>query len=909
MINFDTSLLSSFYQAKATGSAQSGAAGAGSLVKKAAPTAPWSSLSKAPKVDELVKSALSGRNFINEQAAQLDVKGASEDYRKLFALHQGLATLEQLTRQADDKKTSPGDARRIEAAFSRGLKEVSAYIDDSRFESLRLTHGEAVERARSAVGVPKARSVYVTPPLARGSASDEVEAFLGDVRFSMTATGPGKPDTTVNFDLSEMGQLPRSFDEVVKYMNGKLLAAGVYTRVAVERIPGEDRSATLNGRTVTLARAVDSFALKLQLDSTENISFAAPAYSPAVYLAQTSGDPDPDRKPATDDAVLSRELVKFETGSVSDALRRPDDASWVEGRVFASGLPDNVSAVTSMATGADGAVYMVASLRGEVEGQTIKGLGDAALMKFDSAGKLMFTRTLGAALDASGIGLAVAADGRIAVTGSVTGALVRGDLGADGAKPDSFVSVFDAQGQEVWTQRPGAAGEDEATGVAFSEDGGLLVLGRVKGGIAGQSASGGWDNYLRRYDATGRLLATTQFGGTGDDKPAGLLVSGSLVIVASAEAGIARLRSFDLAGSGLSLSGARDLGALGGGSIAGLGLDGTDVVLAGSASGALLPGAVTRANSGGLDLFGLRVSASLGDTGRDAVAYFGGQADDRAASMTVAGGKVWVSGSTRGDISGLPTRGTVDGVVVALDVGQGTVDYSQRFTSRDGYVAPGPLAVHMTGASILDRLGLPLGQVDYVDSQRITAATAARAGDTFQIRVRAGSSPVTITIEEKDTLETLAAKVRKAGGFSLRVDLVTDGDTRRLQIRPANDRSTVQILGGAGGRDALEALGLQEGYIRATRRTEDGATVPADGRGPIYALKMARDLRISGKGDIKTTLDELSLAMSTIRSAYRRMQGEGDPKSASAKPAGEVPAYLRAQVANYQAGLDRLTGG
>src|SRR5690606_41127337 len=65
------------------------------------------------------------------------------------------------------------------------------------------------------------------------------------------------------------------------------------------------------------------------------------------------------------------------------------------------------------------------------------------LMKYDTAGRLAFTRVLGAASEASGYALSVADDGRVAVAGSVTGAL---EPGASGVKPgvsDSFVTVFD----------------------------------------------------------------------------------------------------------------------------------------------------------------------------------------------------------------------------------------------------------------------------------------------------------------------------------------------------------------------------------------------------------------------------------------------------------------------------------
>ena len=62
------------------------------------PTPPWSTNVEPPKQDALVRAALGGRKFINEDAAQLDVKTASADYRKLFALYQGLDTLNALVK-------------------------------------------------------------------------------------------------------------------------------------------------------------------------------------------------------------------------------------------------------------------------------------------------------------------------------------------------------------------------------------------------------------------------------------------------------------------------------------------------------------------------------------------------------------------------------------------------------------------------------------------------------------------------------------------------------------------------------------------------------------------------------------------------------------------------------------------
>lgn len=931
MIGFDSNVLLSYYQSKSgLGAGASGLSGtglAGNTPK--APTAPWSSLSKAPKVDELMKSVLMGRKFVNEDATQLDVKGASDDYRQLFTMHEGLATLEALAKRADEKGVTAAELKKIQAAFERGSAEVSAYIDQTKFDKLRLTHGDAADKAKMTVGVPKTTPRYVTAPLHAGGETEAVEAFQGDVKFDLSVKQSNNVTGTVSFDLAEMGATPRTMSNVVKYMNDKLATTSYTTRFAVERIKGEDKTATVNGKVVTVAKAKDQFALKIQGDSTEKLTFSAPVTTPAVYLTQTAGDPNPDGKVATDDGVLQQEFLKFETGTTADAVRRPNDVNWVEGRVFGAVMPKGVEAVRSQMSGPDGSIYMLADVNEPIDGQTIKGAGDVALLKFDSAGKLVYTRTLGASNDATGLALNVSADGKVAIAGSVTGGMAaslttvkaagtgslstgvyRNEDGDDPAIADSFVTVFDDKGQELWTHRQGGRAEDEASSVGFGADGSVYVAGRTKGAMPTASASGSWDGYLRTFDVAGKLKSTTQFGTGGDDKMGGLVVDGTNVVVATIEGGEAKLRRFDVSNiSQPGLTSTRNLGSLGGGTLAGIAMDGGNIVLAGSTGADLGIGTTTRAAGGSVDAFAMRIASDLSASGVDAVAYYGGAGDDRATAMTVAGGKVWLTGTTKTALPGMPdAAGKADGFAVELDIGTGAVGWSQRFTGKDGFAAPTSISVDTSGSSVLDRLGLPKGFMDYTDSTRITAATSARAGDSFQIRTRPGARPVTITIDEVDTLETLVKKVQRATGFTVKVDISTDGDTRKLQIRAKNSRSSLEILGGKGGLDALESLGLHEGFVRSTTM-EDGKIVPADGGAPIYGLKLARDMSVASKADIKATLDELTQATAVIRTAYRDLQAGMDPQAAKKKVTGEAPAYLTAQIANYQAALNRLTGG
>lgn len=912
VIGIDNSVLLSYLQAR-TGQTSLGLTGvagatASSLAKKS-PTPPWlNTAQKAPEATALVRSLLAGRDLIDEEGTQLDVKGASEDYRKLFALHQGLAGLQALAKRADAKGLSASELANLQKAFDRGLAEVSTYVDAAQFDQLRMTQGDAANRARMSVGVPRASSPsYVTPPLHSGSSGVPVAAFQGDVAFDLTVKRVNSSQT-VHFDLNEMGSTPRTMGAVVQYMNSKLEADGFTTRFSVEKIAGQAKTMQVSGRTVTISPAVDQFALKITGNTSETLSFSAASTAPAVYLAQTSGSTNPDGKAATNDSSISQQLLKFETGSdpAADAARRPGDANWVEGRVFSNTLPPEVAAVRSTTTGPDGAVYVLADLTGKFDGQTIKGQGDVALLKYDSAGQLVYTRTLGATQDADGFSVAVGADGRVAIAGSVTGGLVFGSDGSDKTKTDGFVTVFDAQGQELWTKRQSTSTADAATQVAFAADGALYVLGRTSGVMGAPGVQGSEDAYLRTYAANGAILSTQQFGSAGTDKPAGLAIDGANVYVATQESGSAVLRRFDMTDPRAPVVAAvRSLGDLGGGNVAGIAVDGGKLVVAGTSGDQISVGQPpTRASSGGFDGFAATLDLSLSADPADALAFFGGTGDDRVTAMTASGGKVWLAGTSAGDLPGLAKVGKQDGFALELDVAAGTTGWAQRFTAVDGRAAPTAIAVDATGSSALDRLGLPRGQIAYSESQRITAATSTRAGDQFQLRTREGGAPVTITISDNDTLETLATKIRRAS-VGVKVTIMTQGDKRFLSIQPASDNYTVEVLAGPKGRDALGALGLSEGYVRNTK-TVDGKAAPADGGDPIFALKLDRLMSIGDKAGVKHATEELEFAMSIVRSAYRDLDAKANPQAA-APPAAQPSAYQKAQLANYQAALDRLT--
>ena len=902
--------------------------GASSPAKPVAPTPPWNSPQTKAQASAAVTAALAGHKLIDESAAKLDLPGASADYRKLFALYHGLGTLTDIATQASAKSIPAVDKARLAATFAAGLTEVANYVASGGFDKLRLTDGVVAGIGKTQVSVPKTATSYVTPPVT-GAIASEVPAFLGNVQFMISIKRVGAT-FNVPIDLSSMGAIPRTLGNVIAYANSQLAATGVETRLAAQRIPGQPRTFQSGGKSVTLPPSADQWALKVAVGTSETVSFSAPATAGAVYIAQGIGNPDPDHNPKTADGHTQTQLLKFQTDTtVVDAPPQiPGQANFVDGRVFADTLGPEVKTIRATKVGSDGSVYVLADVTGATAGQTIRGAQDVALMKYDTAGKLIYSRTLGASNTATGLGLAVSADGHIAVAGAlkgaldgaVEGALNSGATGSFSANSDSFVTLYDASGQEQWTERRGAKLDDEASQVAFGADGTVYVAGRTRSVLPGTATpAGGYDSYIEAFTtsaATGKptALFTQTFGSVGDDKPAGLVVDGTSLVTASVESGHAVLRRFDLSSGTPALASVRDLGDLQGGDIVGLALDAGQVVVAGTtANAALSAGAVTRASAGGTDAFAARISANLSVSGSDAIAYYGGSGDDRATSLAVSGGQVWIGGQAGSDLPGQPPVGTKDGFLARLDVASGSIDWSRRFTGKDGMAAPTAIAVDPIGASVLDRIGLPFGTLKLADSQRLTAQSSLRAGDQFS--VKAGDGAVkTVTIDEAETYDSLAQKIRRASGFEAKVTLTTNlSGQRQLSITPLNPRLTIQLDAGKVGKDALETLGLKVGIIRETALIK-GLSAPADGKGMLYGLGLAAPLNFSDAVQTQHALAQVSSAMGTVRSAYRDLVAAATPRSAlttaqARKAGGPVPQYLTNQIANYQAALARLTGG
>ena len=975
-ISISSSVLLSYLQVKTgqTGATSTASTSAG--LASAAPVAPWNattttsttastsalggSTSASSSTNTLVEQILAGKSIVDPTTAKLSQTtsntAANTDYQNLFALYQGLTTLQSLTTAAAATTTTSAQLALIQKAFTSGLSQVRSFVSSDPFKEFAVSDGTISSSDTTSVGVQQSSDTYETKPLVTGSASDLVPALQGDVAFSMAASNLQGQATTVNFDLADMGSTPRTMSNVVTYLNSQLQAAGLKTRFADNLIPGQAGvTTTSNGLTTTVTAATpDQYGLQINGTPNEMLSFSAAATTPGVYISQTSYDPAATSSTSTTTTTTTSTTTTSTSGTSSTAaattsqfikLDQPATGGDATVRGFTDSLPTG-STVTATATAPDGSVYVLANVTSTTSGQTLQGTQDAALFKYDSAGQLEYTRTLGSADTVNATALAVSADGsQVAIAGSVTGgALDPTDTSQDGSTTEqSFVSVYDGDGDQLWENTQDGDDDNQANAVSFGANNTVYVAGSTMGRLPGASAAGGQDGYVQGFAVTAttdplskavsysaQSAFTQEFGTSGVDRATGVAVSGASVYVSSVENGDAVVRQYALnsttkagtvdTGDGpgksttttmtASLAAKQDLGALTGGSVSGLAVaaDGSVLVTGSTHDAALNAGTVTNAYSGNGDAFVASLNANLDPTGPESLAYYNTGQPTTSTAIAVSGNTAYITGQINGQSVTTPALG----YAAAIDPTTGQVSWSSTFSGDNGSAAPNGIAVSSTGASALDLLGLPQGQlaIQNQPSQLLVANTSVQAGDKFYVQTGTGAAQA-VTIDADDTYETLAQKIKVASGYNATVTSMTLDGQQQIRISPANASSSIRIEAGPAGQDALASLGLREGLVSSTATgaaptTLNGVKVTSNIKSH-YSVTVPDALSLATATDVTTTQKSLATAIADVQSIYADMT-TAKPTGATGAAGGTVPAYLTAQLANYKLALSRLSG-
>ncbi len=180
-------------------------------------------------------------------------------------------------------------------------------------------------------------------------------------------------------------------------------------------------------------------------------------------------------------------------------------------REFGGSGNDQLDAV---AVDSSGNVYGVGLTGNSLDGQSNSGLNDAVLVKYDASGNRSWVRLLGTSTYDAGQGVTVDSSGNAYMVGWVRAALTgQSAFGGD----DGFIAKYDSSGNLLWSKQEGTSSTDYIFGIGADSSGNIYTSGYTNGALGDQVSSGGFDAFVSRYDGNGNLQWTSQFGGSSDE--------------------------------------------------------------------------------------------------------------------------------------------------------------------------------------------------------------------------------------------------------------------------------------------------------------------------------------------------------------------------------------------------------
>ena len=164
-----------------------------------------------------------------------------------------------------------------------------------------------------------------------------------------------------------------------------------------------------------------------------------------------------------------------------------------------------------VAADAGGNVFISGYTDGSLGGPSAGGW-DAFVSKYDASGSLLWTRQLGTPSNDLIYGVAADPLGNVFISGETGGSLG----GPSAGNQDAFVSKYNSSGSLLWTRQLGTSLWEVSYGVAADPFGNAFISGHTQGALGGPNA-GGADAFVSKYDSSGSLLWTRQFGTSSND--------------------------------------------------------------------------------------------------------------------------------------------------------------------------------------------------------------------------------------------------------------------------------------------------------------------------------------------------------------------------------------------------------
>ncbi|MCP4749508.1 MAG: hypothetical protein GY866_01315 [Proteobacteria bacterium] len=172
-------------------------------------------------------------------------------------------------------------------------------------------------------------------------------------------------------------------------------------------------------------------------------------------------------------------------------------------------------------------IYVTGHTDGDLGGNTNAGSADIFLMKYNASQIGQWTHLLGTTASDKAYALCLDNQNNIYVSG-VTG----GDLDATGDETfaggvDLFLMKYNPEGVRQWIRQLGTTGNDYAGGMDLDDSGNIYVTGHTDGSLSNTANAGNTDIFLAKFNPSGEVQWTRQFGTDGFDSSADVSIDSS----------------------------------------------------------------------------------------------------------------------------------------------------------------------------------------------------------------------------------------------------------------------------------------------------------------------------------------------------------------------------------------------
>jgi hypothetical protein len=163
-------------------------------------------------------------------------------------------------------------------------------------------------------------------------------------------------------------------------------------------------------------------------------------------------------------------------------------------------------------------VFVAGQTNGALPGRTNAGNADAFVRMLDSNGNEIWTHRFGTSANDAALTVFVDPSGNVYVAG-FTQAIITGSkfFGGNG---DAFLRKLDSNGNELWTRQFGSLLFERVFAIV-GDNASVYLAGQVNGTLPGQTSAGGFDAFVKKYDAAGNEIWTQQFGTVQPTLPTG----------------------------------------------------------------------------------------------------------------------------------------------------------------------------------------------------------------------------------------------------------------------------------------------------------------------------------------------------------------------------------------------------